>query len=47
MTKNDGADQGVPTWVTVSEKIGENISALIVLKVAIGLAVPKDQGKVL
>ena len=46
MTKNDRADGCVPTWVTVPEKIAGNISALIVSKVANGLAVPKDQGKV-
>ena len=47
MTKYDRADGRVPTWVTVPEKIEGNISALIVLKVANGLAVPKEQGKVL
>ena len=46
MTKNDRADGRLPTWVTVWEKIAGNISALIVSKVANGLAVPKDQGKV-
>ena len=46
MTKNDRADGRLPTWVTVSEKNAGNISALIVSKVANGLAVPKDQGKV-
>ena len=46
MTKNDRADGRVPTWVTVPEKIAGNISALIVSKVANGLAVPKDQGEV-
>ena len=47
MTKNDRADRRLPTWVTVPEKIAGNISALIVSKVANGLTVPKDQGKVL
>ena len=46
MTKNDRADGLVPTRVTIPERNAGNISALIVSKVANGLAVPKDQGKV-
>ena len=46
MTKNDRADGRLPTWVTIPEKIAGNISALILSKVANGLAVLKEQGKV-